>query len=156
MKKIISGKKYDTDTARKVGEWSTEFGRNDFHYVIEELYRKRTGEYFLYGEGGSLSKYAEPVGLNSWQGGCRLMPLSYDEALSWAERHLDVDEYEEEFGEVSESDDEVAVSFRITASAKAALDRECSRTGESRSAIVTTLLEGLTRNARQEASERLD
>ena len=48
MKKIINGKLYDTDTAKEVFAISCGNGPSDFHYYAEQLYRKRTGEYFLY------------------------------------------------------------------------------------------------------------
>lgn len=69
--------------------------------------------------------------------------MAYEGARKWAETHLTADDYEAEFGEVSEDDGDVAVTVRVPASAKAALDRECSRTGESRSAIVARLLNAL-------------
>jgi hypothetical protein len=55
MRKIIDGKLYDTDKAKRVGgPWSPAgFGPGDFDWCEEALYRKRTGEYFLHGEGGT-------------------------------------------------------------------------------------------------------
>lgn len=101
MRKIIDGRKYDTYTARLVGEWS--FGRySDFNYIHEALYCKKTGEYFLYGEGGARSKYAECVSNNTWNEGCELIPYSLEEAKAWAMEYLSGDEYEAEFGEVEE------------------------------------------------------
>ena len=55
MKKIINGKKYDTDTAKCVGHDS--FGcRGDFRYWFEQLYQKQTGEFFIYGDGAYVIK----------------------------------------------------------------------------------------------------
>ena len=100
MKRIIDGKKYDTDTARFVA--SDEDHRGDFRYWCEDLYCKRTGEYFLYGEGGPMSKYAKSCGCNSWTGSEAIVPLTESEARKWAEHHMSVDAYEAEFGEVEE------------------------------------------------------
>lgn len=47
MKKIISGRIYDTDTATKLGAWWSSSDVRDFSRVEETLYRKRTGEFFL-------------------------------------------------------------------------------------------------------------
>ena len=49
MKKVINGKLYDTSTAELVGEWNN--GRLDDRLFAcsEDLYQKRTGEYFLFG-----------------------------------------------------------------------------------------------------------
>ena len=117
MKKIINGKKYDTETATAVGSWSNNYSCRDFNHCAETLYRKKTGEYFLYGYGGPMSKYAESCGQNEWSGGERIEPLSYVNARQWAEEHLDVDEYEAEFGEVAEDDTSVALSIRLPADA---------------------------------------
>ena len=139
MKKIINGRKYDTETAQMVGEWSEGY-RNDFSYIEEELYRKRTGEYFLYGYGGPMSRYARQVAGGNYSGGESIVPLSYESARQWAEQHMDPDEYEAEFGEVEEGGDVVAVTVRISAAARAKLQRESSRTGESQADIVDRLI----------------
>lgn len=101
MKKIINGKKYDTDTAKYVAGDSSTYPANDFHYWDEELYRKKTGEYFLYGKGGPMTSYAESSG-SGWTWGSDIIPYTESEARKWAERHCTVDEYEEIFGEVEE------------------------------------------------------
>lgn len=97
MKKIINAKVYDTDTARYVGWWDNGCGQGDFDYVREELYCKRTGEYFLYGEGGARTKYSEMEGSNTWTSGAMIIPLTYDAAREWAEEHLKADDYLDEF-----------------------------------------------------------
>ena len=102
MKKILNGKKYDTETATLIGSYDNGCLTNDFGYCEENLYHKRTGEYFLHGRGGANSKYRTYSGMNSWGGGQEIRPLTQDEAKSWAEDHLNVDEYEKEFGVVEE------------------------------------------------------
>ena len=140
MRKIIKGKMYDTDTATNVGDWGNGHYTSDFDYCGETLYRKRTGEYFVHGEGGARSKYAKPD-YDGWCGGSAIVPLSYDAAREWAERHLDADTYETEFGKVSEG--EAVVSARVSLAAKRALEREAARTGETQARVVERLLEGL-------------
>lgn len=101
-KKIINGKKYDTDTAKKVGKYDNNCLPSDFHYYEEILFQKKTGEFFLYGEGGALSKYSTSLE-NGWHGdGYKIIPLTTQAAIEWAEEHLDADEYEAIFGEVEE------------------------------------------------------
>ena len=102
MKKIINGKKYNTETAKMVGSWSNNRSYCDFSCCEEMLYKKRTGEFFLYGEGGPMSKYSVSCGQNSWSGGAEIIPMTESEAKKWAEEHLGADEYEEIFGEVEE------------------------------------------------------
>lgn len=51
MKKIIEGKMYNTETATYIGRYRTDtMSRRDFRYLEEELYQKRTKEFFLCGE----------------------------------------------------------------------------------------------------------
>lgn len=102
MKKIINGKKYDTDTAREMGHWDNGRLYSDFGYMEETLYLKKTGEYFLHGEGGPATKYADYLCENTTSYGEAIIPLDEDEAKSWAEQRLDCDNYERIFGEVEE------------------------------------------------------
>lgn len=100
MKKVINGKLYNTESAEMVGHDSANWG--NFSFWAESLYKKRTGEFFLYGEGGPMSRYARSCGNNSVSGGESIKPLSEAEAREWAEEHLDGDEYIEIFGDVEE------------------------------------------------------
>lgn len=102
MKKIIDGKKYDTETAECVGSYSND--EQGFKYLYEELYIKKTGEFFLYGEGGAMTGYAESVPGNqgSYTGGSKIIPFSVNMAKEWAQVRLSVEDYEAIFGEVEE------------------------------------------------------
>lgn len=114
MKKHINGKTYDTDTARKLATWRAN--ETDWmHAVREELYLKRTGEYFLYGEGGPSSRYSRCLEDNSWASGEAIIPLSLGKAKAWAEEHLDADEYEAIFGLPDENAEGVTLSVTIPA-----------------------------------------
>jgi len=107
MKKIIDGVRYDADKAVKVGA-ADNLGLGvssvtDFAYWTAELYRTpRSGRFFLVGEGGPQSRFAQSAGQNTWSGGSDLIPMSKEEALSWAERYLDVEVVEEHFSELIE------------------------------------------------------
>lgn len=102
MKKIIDGRKYDTETAKEVGYWSNGLSWGDFSHVSETLFLKKTDEFFLYGEGGAMSEYAQYSGANSWGGGEMIRPMTVDQAKLWASRRLSVREYESIFGDVEE------------------------------------------------------
>lgn len=142
MRKIINGKAYDTDTATIVGEWDNEVGVTDFTYYHEALYRKRTGEYFIHGEGNAQSKYAvHRYGM--WGSGEAITPLSYEGARQWAEDKLIAHYYEAEFGEVVEDDSQVVASYRVSASTKAAIQREAARTGETQGQVIDRLAKAL-------------
>ena len=140
MKRIINQKRYDTDKAVKVGEYWNGLSRSDFGHITETLYRKRTGEFFLHGQGGANTKYAKAVGTNCWQGSERLMPLEFDTARKWAEEHLDADQYEEIFGAVTEDDSRKVVTLSLTMTAIEKLKKESSRCGLSQSDIVDCLI----------------
>lgn len=101
MKKIINGKKYDTATAKALYTMNSG-ALGDFEHVSETLYIKKTGEYFLYGEGGPMSRYARSAGQNCWSGGEAITPITEAKARAWAEKYMDGDEFESIFGEVDE------------------------------------------------------
>lgn len=101
MKKIINGRKYDTETAKEIGYWSNGYPCGNFNWCQETLYKKKTGEYFLYGEGGALTQYSR----DTWDGrtgSSQIIPMTEESAKEWAVEHLECDEYEALFGEVEE------------------------------------------------------
>ena len=141
MKKIINGKVYNTETAQEVGSWSNNLSYRDFNHCEEALYRKKTGEYFLYGVGGPRSPYAERVGDNSWSGGSAIRPLTFEEAREWAEEKLSAEEYESIFGEVSEDETDCLISAIIKASNRERLRRTVAQSGKTIGAILDELIE---------------
>lgn len=96
MKKVINGRLYNTDTATEIG-YDSKYAISDFNHWEETLYKKKTGEYFLLGEGGPMSKYSRTVGMNEWSGGSKIIPLTDEEARQWAEDHMEADDYEMHF-----------------------------------------------------------
>lgn len=102
MKKIINDKMYNTETANYIGSHRSDCYKNDFRYFEEDLYQKKTKEFFLYGEGGAMTKYAEYVQGCGYTYGEKIIPLSEDEAKEWVEENMDVDDYIELFGECEE------------------------------------------------------
>ncbi len=98
MKRIINLKRYDTETAELVAEWSSGGSPKDFRYCSEDLYRTKNGAWFLHGEGGPLSKYAEiQEAGRSWGGGCQITPFTEEEAATWLAEH-NVEAFERHFG----------------------------------------------------------
>lgn len=140
MKRIINGRKYDTSTAEEVGESSHSY-RSEYDYYEETLYRKRTGEYFLYGYGHGDSKYAKQV-CGDFGPGSDIIPLSYEQARAWAERELSADEYESAFGEVTEDggESDVVISVRVSPATRERLRRMAAETGRSQGAVLDELV----------------
>lgn len=106
MKMIINNKVYDTGTATRVGRASTG----------AVLYRKRTGEYFIFGE--------------EW-----IRPLTFFEAKSWAASNLCTDKYLSLFGDVSEDGRRVTITLSMRADTVDALRRAASEDGRTLSAF---------------------
>ena len=103
MKKVINGRMYNTETAKFIADaFPTTVGdTTDFCYCYERLFKKRTGEYFIAGEGGPSSRWGESWD-NGWVGGSGIKPLEEKEAKAWLEKNGDTDSYIEEFGEPEE------------------------------------------------------
>ena len=140
MKKIINGKQYNTETAERLGEYEPSPYRSDFHYFCETLYRKKTGGFFLHGEGGPASKYSKSCGQNEWCGSETIVPMTYGDAREWAEEYLDGDEYISIFGEPDESGEKKTVGFILTDNAIAKLKQEASKRGITQSALIEELI----------------
>ena len=140
MKKIISNRVYNTETAKLIGEWSNDYGRTDFRWAEEALYLKKTGEYFLHGQGGGLSIYAGHCGDSSGDGE-KIMPLSYDKAREWAEEKLDADTYMNNFEVIPDDDVELStITAYVNGEAKQKLDIARQRSGKTISEIIEDLL----------------
>lgn len=137
MKKIINGRRYDTDSAKYLaedGDFSSDEG-----YWREVLYRKNTGEYFLYGTGGPATKYAEPDGVNSWIDGERIMPMSLDEAKAWAKGHIGDAHYDDIFG-MEEDLTKRTVTFSLTEATIEKISQTAVRNGCSKSEVIERVM----------------
>lgn len=142
MKRIIDGRKYNTETATFVSSCDNGKPIDDFEFVGHWLYRKRTGEYFLESSGGAMTRYAELDG-DGWHGVSVIEPMTYEQARAWAEEHMTADEYEAEFGEVPESDGEdVVLSVRVSPATRERLRRMAAESGRSQGAILDDLVAG--------------
>ncbi len=103
VKKIINNKKYDTKTAKLLNTCS-DIDEDELWNITIRFYQKKNGEFFLYGDG-----YCDPDSYYPcrrkypwiWNGQ-KILPLTEEQARMWAEKHLNVDEYEAIFGEVEE------------------------------------------------------
>lgn len=139
MKKIINKKLYDTSTAAIIAEYSNPVSVSDFSFYRETLYRKRTGEYFIHGEGGALSRYASRD-YDGMTWGEDILPLTYDTARDWAERYMDVDAYQDEFGPAAEDDSRTVMSLSVRADTADMVRRAAGAAGCSISEYVERAL----------------
>ena len=139
MKKVIQGVLCDTSTAKHLGS-ASYLGDRDFAHWNEELYRTKSGRYFLYGEGGPASRYAVTVGQNEWSGGEKIQLLSRETAMKWAEEYLDGDEYITAFGDPEET--EKAMSVILPLKTRERLEVLKAETGMTFSEIIARAVDG--------------
>lgn len=117
MKKYINRKLYNTDTAKEIGRIETD-ATDWIHYIKKVLYKKVTGEYFLYCEGGAGTAYAEADGYGGTVSGAIITPLTYETAEKWCEENLSADIYEAEFGVPEEGNHRLIADISLTEKAK--------------------------------------
>ena len=138
MKRVINGKLYNTDTAVELACYEANV-TDSLNYITERLYRKRTGEYFIHGEGGARTRYAAATS-NGWSlGGEAIFPLTDAEAREWAEQHLPGDEFERIFSAVPEDGATVKTSFDLAPK----LQDVAAERGVSRRAVIEELIRSL-------------
>lgn len=137
MHKRIEGKSYNTDTAKELARVDSGHYPTDFEYWEETLYRTKSGNYFLHGQGGAKSKYGEWRGNNGGDGE-KIIPIHSETALKWAETNLDGDRVDEIFGEIDE--DKVKISADLSKSANAVLAELKLKTKRSSGEIISDLL----------------
>nr|WP_051700123.1 hypothetical protein [Limosilactobacillus reuteri] len=115
MEEIINGRMYDTETAQRKGTWANTWNDNDYSQVIETLYQKKNGEYFLECIAGPSSIYKIYSGGKTW-GQIFLKPIFHIDAVEWAKNKLSANEYEALFGKVSEGAELKTMSVQLTTS----------------------------------------
>lgn len=139
MKKVIDGALYNTETAREIGAWTNH--ERGFGFVSQTLYRTKSGKYFIHGEGGARTQYADNCGNNVWAEGERIEPMTAGSARKWAEEYLSATQYAAEFGEPDEAgDDKEALNITVPADVKKKLEKLRAETGKSISQIIVDLI----------------
>ena len=138
MEKIINGKRYNTETAELIAEREENVG--SFDHIHEELYRKRTGEFFISGEGGARTAYARRIEQNTWTNGCALVPITDEEAKAWLEKYADAETYERCFAVDEEDDRLVRLSVDITQEDSEKLRAYARRGGKSVADVVRMMI----------------
>jgi hypothetical protein len=99
MIQIIDGKRYNTETATEVDDYSNGLGRNDFRCVEETLYLTKKGAWFIRYWGGAMTEYAESCGGNARCGGSGIKPITAEEAYEWLEAHANPELVEAHFAD---------------------------------------------------------
>lgn len=127
MNKVIRGKRYNTESAKLVGTWEANEPENSDFWEKEELYQKRSGEFFLIGQGGAQTQYARFSMGGESKPGIELRPIEPEEASDWAEEHLTADEYEALFGPVAEDGSRGRITLTLLNSTIDTVRREAQR-----------------------------
>lgn len=138
MKKVINGHSYDTNTAKQLGYHDADCSCTDFAWYEETLYRTKAGYFFLHGSGNAASKYSKSCGQNEWCGSEAIVPISEQEAKSWAEKHLDGDAYEGIFGAVDSGTTGVLVNIPDPLLSR--VDAACSEQNVTRTGFILDAL----------------
>jgi len=87
LRKVIKGRVYNTATSKLIGSSKTH-----------ELYKNTKGAYFLY-------SYSAKVK--------RIAPLTDEEAQAWANKNLNMKEYEAEFENMGEIESDLVTRERV-------------------------------------------
>ena len=147
MKRIINNLLYNTDSARHIAEWTNGADPEDPQYIKEVLYRKKTKEFFLLGEGGSSTRYAITHGNNQWEKSETIIPLTDEAAVEWAKEKLGEDRVGEIFDENigKKAADKKYCTFFISSEADRLLrvnaEREGKRTAQFLEELIFKTLE---------------
>lgn len=141
MRKRIDTLMYDTETAKKLGEYDSDTPVNDFSHYHEELYKKRTGEYFLHGEGGPDSPYAQSAyKQDGFVGGEDIKPITFEEAKEWAQKTDNDELYKKEFDTIDDDEEKILTSLSLHKTAKRKLEQLAQKQGISQSDVVENMI----------------
>jgi len=135
MKKVIDGVGYDTKKAIFLGQVSSGFSKEDIRWSVTELYRTRSGNYFLHGYGGPGSPYA--VWDNESDAhihGEAIIPTTLYDVIVWAEEYLPDDKLKSVIKDIHQ--EAKRQNIDITANLKAASQKLTLRERKARRAAV--------------------
>lgn len=137
MQRRIKTQMYDTNTARLIGEYINHINDETVH---ETLYKKRTGEYFLYIK-------PEKSDNNVFSIQESIQPISYAKAKEWfkkankTDKNLATDDvYNYEFGITTKIEEREMTTIKLSRLAKRKLERMSIKQGISQSEIIENLI----------------
>ena len=87
MRKVIKGKAYDTADAHLLAQASNGRELLDSHCIVQRLFRRHGGGYFLYTQGGAATEFAEEGLFGTPVAGERIEPITFAVARKWARSH---------------------------------------------------------------------
>ena len=126
MRKRIDSHTYDTSTATAIGSYDN--GSDEEDAFRAELFRTRSGYYFLHERGGASSRVGRVVGRGRCIGGEDIRDLTCAEAEEWARLHLPDATVKAEFGAADPEDQaEAQLSMWIPRSVYNAIRRRATR-----------------------------
>lgn len=140
MRELIDGRSFDTDKAVMVAEWDNGLGTSDARFERVQVFRKKTGEFFLHGWGGTATSWREnfprpmPDGRTWAPEG--IVPVTRERARELVEGRLGADEARRIF----EGGAPVTMSLRIPAPLYRAIDAEAARAGEPKARVIISTL----------------
>lgn len=89
MQRIIDRILYGTDLAEQIAEYAPSTDGGSIYHLVETLFKRADGEYFLRCRGGAMTMHGRFRG-GSPTVGVTITPLSEDAALEWCEaREID-------------------------------------------------------------------
>lgn len=139
MNQHIKGKRYNTNAAVCIASWMLKGVEPGADSMLERLYRKSTGEYFLYGSGGSATKYAQHTSEGFPAPGEKIIPLSPEAARKWGKEHVP----EEDFQKTFYGDRDVFVGFRIPEADAAKLKEYAKSKFSTQQAVLREIIANL-------------
>lgn len=89
MIKVIDGKRYNTETAELVFEYSNGLPLSDFRYRSKVLYCTAKGNWFIHHVGGAMTDMAVSVGNNGRGGSEDIEPVDAEDAFGFLQAHSD-------------------------------------------------------------------
>lgn len=143
MKKIIRNKVYDTDTAQLIKQADHPNITSGEGSCKQSLYRKKTGDYFLFVDGARTDVFDNLVLENNAHDRERhIYPLTYEQARAWAESEMSADEWLAIFEPV-EDDSLCALNLTLSASAVSKFRLAAQRQQISQRELMERLIETL-------------
>lgn len=89
MIRVINGKRYNTEAAQLVYEYTNGHYLSDFRFRRKDLYRTKSGAWFIHHRGGACTDMAVGIGNGATTGSETIEAVSDDDAYGFLEAHSD-------------------------------------------------------------------
>ncbi len=135
MKRVINGAVYNTESAIYIGIYNSRKELDDMRRFTEELYRTRSGKFFLLLSGARNPQY------HTKRNEPKIVSLAFEEAQNWVKEKLSPEQFQTLFGLPEHPEKKQNMHISLSAKTVHLLNQKRAETGTSISELIEWAVE---------------